>query len=203
MAWNLATLGLVLWSLWFVGGLVVHHFQGAGLDGIYETSNGIGYVTFWPNGTYQTSSMGLSTTGRYEIKPDGSLDMLAQYKAELHPGPNASADAQATALLGNALASGMETSTLSTDKNTFQWQGQTYSYYGKPTTGPPALPNPSVPQTGSGGSPSAIYQPPTDEQLHQSQPKTGDVFQTDTTTDPDSDPTQTMRLSYQNSQGVG
>ena len=45
----------------------------------------------------------------------------------------------------------------------------------------------------------AIYQPPTSQQLHQSQPAAGDVFQTDTTVDPDSDPTATMQKQYQNS----
>jgi heme exporter protein D len=45
----------------------------------------------------------------------------------------------------------------------------------------------------------AIYRPPTNQQLQQSQPAAGDVFQTDTTVDPDSDPTQTMRKQYQNS----
>jgi hypothetical protein len=37
----------------------------------------------------------------------------------------------------------------------------------------------------------------------QAQPKAGDVFQTDTTVDPDSDPVQTMRRAYQNSPGAG
>lgn len=45
----------------------------------------------------------------------------------------------------------------------------------------------------------AIYQPPSSQQLQQSQPAAGDVFQTDTTVDPDSDPTLTMQKQYQNS----
>ena len=204
-AWNLALWVAALCGVGVIVSAAVHHFQSAGLNGVYEASDGFGYVTFWPSGTYQRSGMGLSTTGRYEIEHDGSVNMLAQYKAELHPGPNASADAQATALFGNMFASGMEKATLSTDKVTFQWQGHTYSYYGKPTTGPPAVPEPSAPQVGSGDPPRAasVYEPPTSEQLQRSQPKAGDVFQTDTTVDPDSDPTQTMRRAYQNSPGAG
>ena len=148
-AWSLAIIGMAVCGVWIVISAAIHHFQGAGMNGVYEASDGPDYVTFWSNGTYQTNFLGLSTTGKYEIMHDGSVDMLVQYRTELHPGPNASADAQGAALFGNMFASGMGKAILSTDKNTFQWRGQTYSYFGKPTTGPPAMPDQNTAQPNS------------------------------------------------------
>ena len=148
-AWSLAIIVMAVCGVWIVISAAIHHFQGAGMNGVYEASDGPDYVTFWSNGTYQTNFLGLSTTGKYEIMHDGSVDMLVQYRTELHPGPNARADAQGAALFGNMFASGMGKAILSTDKNTFQWRGQTYSYFGKPTTGPPAMPDQNAAQPNS------------------------------------------------------
>ena len=203
--WSLGTFALFLFSLWFVGSLVVHHFQGAGLNGVYEASDGAGEMTFWPDGTYLMTSVGIQLPGKYRLRANGTVDMAAQFDSITHPAPSASPEDQAAHGFIGVLASGIGEGAVSSDKNTFQWQGHTYSYDHRPTTGPPVVPDPSAPQTGSGGPPSvaSVYQPPTAEQLHQSQPKAGDVFQTDTSVDPDSDPARTMRRAYQDTQGAG
>lgn len=198
--WRWGLLALFLFSFWSIGSRVVHYFQGAGMNGVYEASDGFGYVTFWPNGTYQTSGMGLSTTGRYEIEHDGSIDMLAQYKAQLHPGPNASADAQDTALFGSMFASGMETAALSTDKNTLQWFGHTYTYFGKPTTGPPTISDAKTTETtapSSAAAPSQMHTP-TSQEINQSLAKPGDEFHVNTDSDPNvTDPNQIQQQQMQ------
>ena len=204
-AWNVALWVAALCGVGVIVSAAVHHFQSAGLNGVYEASDGSGEMIFWPNGTYLFSSMGLTLPGKYEMRNNGTVNMLAQYKSALHPDASASPDAQVTGSFLGVLASGMAEGAVSADRNTFQWQGHTYSYDHRPTTGPPAVPDPNAPQAQSGGPPSvaSVYQPPTAEQLQRSQPKAGDVFQTDTTVDPDSDPTQTMRRAYQNTQGAG
>ena len=195
--WSLGTFALFLFSLWFVGSLVVHHFQGAGLNGVYVAEDGAGEMTFWPDGTYLMSAFEINLPGKYRIRNNGTVDMTAQYDSA------ANSSHQADPFTG-MITRGLD-GAVSSDRNTFEWQGHTYSYDHRPTTGPPAVPDPNAPQAGAGGLPSvaSVYQPPTAEQLKQSQPKAGDVFQTDTTVDPDSDPAQTMRRAYQNTQGAG
>ena len=157
--WSLGTFALFLFSLWFVGNLVVHHFQDAGLNGVYEASDGSGEMIFWPNGTYLFSSMGITLPGKYEIRKNDTVNMLAQYKSALHPDASASPDAQVMGSFMGVLASGMAEGAVSADRNTFQWQGTTYSYDHRTTTGPPAVPDPNTTDMGSGGSPSSAASP--------------------------------------------
>jgi len=202
--WRWSLLALFLLSLWFVGSLVIHHFQGAGLNGVYEASNGAGEMTFWPDGTYLMSSMGIQLPGKYRLRNNGTVDMAAQFDALTHPAPSASPEDQGAHAFLGILASGIGEGVVSSDKNTFRWQGNTYSYDHKPTTGPPALPDPNTPETSSQPSGAAsVYQPPSPQEIQQSQPKTGDPFQTDTTTNPDADPAKTMQKAYQNTPGAG
>ena len=165
-AWNGlgAVWGLALWvaALCGIGVIVsaaVHHFQDAGLNGVYEASDGSGEMIFWPNGTYLFSSMGITLPGKYEIRKNDTVNMLAQYKSALHPDASASPDAQVMGSFMGVLASGMAEGAVSADRNTFQWQGTTYSYDHRTTTGPPAVPDPNTTDMGSGGSPSSAASP--------------------------------------------
>lgn len=151
-----------------VGGIgisnAVHHSQDAGLDGVYEASDGFADLTFWPNGTYVASGMGLTIPGKYEVRNNGTVDMNAQLKSILHPGPNASHDAQVKGTLYGMFAQGIGEGLVSPDKNTFQWQDHTFSYDHKPTTDPSAVPDadtadPNAPDSSSGSAPSGTTAP--------------------------------------------
>lgn len=148
--WSWGMLVLFLWSLWFVGSLVVHHFQSAGMNGVYVAEDGAGDMTFWPDGTYQMTAFGIELPGKYRIRNNDTVDMTAQYDSASNSNQQ---DHQADSFMG-IFARGMD-GEVSSDRNTFRWQGHTYSYDHRPTTNPPAVPGPSTPQTGSDGSPSA------------------------------------------------
>ena len=148
-AWRWGLLALFLFSLWSIGSRVVYYFQGVGMNGVYEASDGAGEVTFWPNGIYLMTSMGMQTPGKYRLRNNGTVDMAAQFDTLTHPAPSTSPEDQGAHAFLGLLASGMGEGVVSSDKNTFQWQGNTYSYDHKPTTGPPAVPDPSAPQPSS------------------------------------------------------
>ncbi len=147
--WSLGTLILFLFSVWFVGSLIVHHFQDAGMNGVYVATDGAGEMTFWPDGTYLMSAFGINLPGKYRIRNNGTVDMTAQGD----PASNASQQGQQADPLVSMMARGLD-GEVSSDRNTFQWQGHTYSYDHRPTTGPPAVPDPNTPEAGSGSQPS-------------------------------------------------
>lgn len=190
--WSWGLLALFLFSLWSVGSLVVHYFQGAGLNGVYEASDGAGEMTFWSDGTYLMSSVGIQLPGKYRLRNNGTVDMAAQFDALTHPAPSASPGDQGAHGFMGLLASGIGEGVISPDKNTFQWQGHVYSYDHRPTTGPPALPDPNAPETGGQKSGAAsAYQPPTPQESKQSLTKPGDPYTVDTTPAPNiTDPNQ-------------
>lgn len=152
--WGFFTFVLFLFSLWFVGSLVVHHFQGAGLNGVYVAEDGAGEMTFWPNSTYLMSAFGIDLPGRYRIRNNGTVDMTAQYDSV----SNANQQNHQADLFTGMIARGMD-GEVSSDKNTLVWQGHTYSYDHKPTTGPPVVPDPSATDTDLGSSPSSATSP--------------------------------------------
>jgi uncharacterized Zn finger protein (UPF0148 family) len=189
--WSLGMLVLFLFSLWFLGSLIVHHFQDAGMNGVYVAEDGAGEMTFWPDGTYLMSAFGINLPGRYRIRNNGTVDMTAQGDSA----SNASQQGQQADPIVSMMARGLD-GEVSPDRNTFHWQGHTYSYDHKPTTGPPAVPEPGAAERSptAGGVPPSQMHTPAPQEINQSLAKPGDEFHVNTDPDPAvTDPNQIGR----------
>ncbi len=192
---NIALTILALCGVWIVIGAAVHHFQGGGLNGVYVAEDGAGDMTFWPNGTYLMNAFGINLPGRYRIRDNGTVDMTAQGDTA----SNGSQQSQQADPIVSMMARGMD-GEVSSDRNTFRWQGHIYSFDHKPTTGPPAVPDPSTAETtapSSADAPSPMHTP-TSQEINQSQAKPGDEFHANTEPDPNvTDPNQISQQQMQ------
>ena len=183
--WSLALIAMALCGVWMVICAAVHYYRGAGMNGVYVAEDGAGDMTFWSDGTYLMSAYGINLPGKYRIRSNGTVDMTAQ-------GDSVSNASQQADPIVSLMARGLD-GEVSSDRNTFRWQGITYSYDHKPTTGPPAVPDPSATETTtpSGAAPPSQMHTPTPQEINQSLAKPGDEFHVDTDPAPSiTDPNQ-------------